>query len=114
MADDDPNAAIARLSQVVEQAVRQALDTDEFRQAVDDVVRQALVEAGSDAANASVRKDILKAIGPAHRAIAEAAGLAEHGTPEPLRRVGQVQREIADQIEAAVRDEIRRALRGPE
>lgn len=103
---------VEALRRAIDAAVRQALDTPEFHQAVDEAVKQFLADSPNGGGN--VARDIERAVAwPVNQAIAETLGfdtLAQGTHPEVLR-VNNAMQAVSGPIESAVRDTVRRATR---
>ncbi|QQW35235.1 hypothetical protein [Mycobacterium marinum] len=105
--------AIEALTDAIRSAVRKALNTPEFHDAVDAAVKRFPAEMRT-ATGDSVAREIERAVTwPVNQAIAEAVGfdtLAQGTHPEVLR-VRDAMQTVNVPIEAAVRDAVRRGKR---
>ncbi|ORA20769.1 hypothetical protein BST12_14275 [Mycobacterium angelicum] len=110
---DPSRPAIEALTDAIRAAVRKALDTPEFHDAVDAAAKRFLSEVGQqaqiDARADDVALQIKSAVmAPVWREVLAADELPE-GLIDPLLAVQQVVGDIGSQINVAIRDAIRRA-----
>lgn len=106
---DAARQPIDALVHAIEAAVRQALDTPDFHQAVDTAVKRFLADTAKQAHGDDVALQIKAAVvAPVWREVLGADELPE-GTTDPLMAVQQSVGDIGSQINMAIRDAIRRA-----